>query len=105
MTVTATVRNTSKRNGDEVAELYIVPPQTAVSPHVELEGFTRIHLPAGADHRVQFTLTARELSEVDANGNRAVVPGDYKIYVSGGQPPAGAPAATLHVEGTMPLPK
>jgi beta-glucosidase len=105
VTVTASLRNTSNRDGDEVAELYIVPPQTAVSPHVELEGFTRIHLRAGATQSVQFTLTPRELSEVDANGNRAVVPGDYKIYVASGQPEAGAPVATLHISGTMPLPK
>ena len=45
--VTAKVRNTSVRDGDEVAELYLKPPQTAVSPAVELEGFERIHLRAG----------------------------------------------------------
>ena len=42
--------------------------------------------------RVQFTLTPRELSEVDEKGNRAVVPGDYAIYVAGGQPDTGTPA-------------
>jgi beta-glucosidase len=105
VTITADVRNTSKRDGDEVAELYLVPPQTPVSPHLELRGFTRIHLPAGATRRVQFTLTPRQLSEVDAAGNRAVVPGDYKIYVAGGQPETTASAATLHISGTVTLPK
>jgi beta-glucosidase len=105
VTVSAEVRNSSKRDGDEVAELYIVPPQTAVSPHVELEGFTRIHLRAGEMRRVDFTLTSRELSEVDEKGNRAVAPGEYRIYVSGGQPEAATPAATLHVSGTIALPK
>ncbi len=105
VTVTADVHNTSKRNGDEVAELYIVPPKTAVSPHLELEGFTRIHLRAGETRRVAFTLTPRELSEVDEKGNRAVMPGEYRIYVSGGQPRADTPAVILNISGTMALPK
>jgi len=103
--VTTVIRNTSARDGDEVAELYLKPPRTAVSPQVELEGFTRIHLRAGETRRVQFTLFPRQLSEVDENGNRAVTPGDYAIYVSGGQPQAGTPAATLHISGTAALPK
>jgi beta-glucosidase len=105
VTVTADVRNWSNREGDEVAELYIVPPQSAVSPHVELEGFQRIHLRGGDMRRVQFTLSPRQLSEVDEQGNRAVVPGDYTIYIAGAQPDSGAPAAKLHVSGTMALPR
>ncbi len=105
ITVTATVRNTSHRDGDEVAELYVTPPQTSVSPRVELEGFERIHLRAGETRRVVFNLTPRELSEVDEKGNRVVVPGNYLIHVAGEQPAAGTPASTVHVSGTMALPK
>jgi beta-glucosidase len=54
---------------------------------------------------VQFTLSPRQLSEVDEKGNRAVTPGDYEIYVSGGQPETGTPAATISISGTMALPK
>lgn len=103
--VTTTAHNTSARDGDEVAELYLRPPQTAVSPEVELEGFKRIHLRAGESMRVEFTLSPRQLSEVDEKGNRAVTPGDYAIYVSGGQPEAGTPAATVSISGTMAMPK
>jgi beta-glucosidase len=103
--VTTVVRNTSTRDADEVAELYVKSPQTAVSPKLELEGFKRIHLRAGETRRVQFTLSPRQLSAVDEKGNRAVLPGDYAIYVSGGQPEAGKPAATLHISGTVALPK
>jgi len=105
VTVTAQVRNTSHRDGDEVAELYVVPPQISVTPHVELEAFTRIHLRAGEMRRIAFTLAPRQLSEVDEKGNRAVVPGDYKFYVSGGQPQADTPSATLHIAGSVPLPR
>jgi beta-glucosidase len=103
--VSTVVRNASARDGDEVAELYIKPPKTAVSPRVELEGFERIHLRAGEMRRVQFTLFPRQLSEVNEEGNRTVAPGDYAIYVSGGQPEAGTPAATLSISGTVALPK
>ena len=75
------------------------PPQTAVSPQVELEGFTRIHLRAGETRHVQFTLSPRQLSEVDEKGNRAVTPGDYQIYIAGGQPEAETPAATFTFRG------
>ncbi|HEY1803781.1 MAG TPA: glycoside hydrolase family 3 C-terminal domain-containing protein [Terracidiphilus sp.] len=103
--VTAMVHNTSARAGDEVAELYIKPPQTTVSPALELEGFKRIHLAAGESRRVQFTLSPRQLSEVDEKGNRAVTPGDYKIFVAGCQPEAETPSATISISGTMTLPK
>jgi beta-glucosidase len=103
--VTTMVHNTGARDGDEVAELYLKPPQTAVSPAVELEGFKRIHLRAGEARRVQFTLSPRQLSEVDEKGNRAVTPDEYKVYVSGGQPEPGTPAATISISGTMALPK
>jgi beta-glucosidase len=105
VTVWTDVRNMGDREGDEVAELYVVPPQTAVSPHVELEGFQRIHLRAGETKRVEFTLTPRQLSEVDEKGDRAVMPGDYAISIAGSQPEAGAPTAKLHIEGTMALPR
>jgi beta-glucosidase len=103
--VTTEVRNTGPVDGDEVVELYIKPPRTAVSPHVELEGFERIHLRAGQAQQVHFTLTPRQLSEVDEKGNRAVQPGDYSISVSGEQPSSNTPIVTLHIEGTIALPQ
>ena len=105
VTVTAEVRNAGPRDGDEVVELYVKPPQTAVSPRVELEGFERIHLRAGEARRVQFTLTPRQLSEVDEKENRAVLPGDYAISVAGGQPSSNTPTISLHIAGTKALPQ
>ena len=105
LTVTAEIRNLGGREGDEVAEVYVVPPQNGVSPRMELEGFQRIHLHAGDMQRVQFTLSPRQLSEVDEKGNRAVAPGDYSIYVAGSQPEPGTPAAKVHITGTVALPR
>ena len=51
-----------------------------------LAGFTRIHLKAGEKRAVTLALDARALSQVDAQGGRKVVPGDYTLYLGGGQP-------------------
>jgi beta-glucosidase len=105
VTVTAEVRNAGPRDGDEVIELYVKPPQTALSPRVELEGFERIHLRAGEARHVEFALTPRQLSEVDEKGNRVVLPGVYAITVTGGQPSSDTPAVALHIAGTRALPQ
>jgi hypothetical protein len=33
------------------------------------------------------------------------MPGDYLISIAGSQPEPGAPAAKLHIEGTVALPR
>jgi beta-glucosidase len=76
-----------------------------VSPRIELEGFQRIHLRAGEARHVEFTLMPRQLSEVDEKGNRAVLPGDYAIFVASGQPSSNTPEVTLHIAGTEALPR
>ncbi|MGC2164229.1 MAG: glycoside hydrolase family 3 C-terminal domain-containing protein, partial [Silvibacterium sp.] len=106
LTVEAEVRNTGKRAGDEVAELYLTPPQTAVSPIHELEGFTRVHLQPGETQHVHFTLRPRQLSVVDAEGNRSVQPGDYSVFVGGTQPaPDAGVSKAFSIDGSKPLPR
>jgi beta-glucosidase len=51
--ITATVRNTSSRDGDEVAQVYFSDRQGA---RPELKGFQRIHLRADESKIVQFTI-------------------------------------------------
>jgi beta-glucosidase len=86
LTAEVDVRNTGTSAGDEVAELYITPPQTAVSPTVALQTFQRIHLQPGESRHLTFALTPRQLSVVDEAGNRFVSPGDYRIAIAGTQP-------------------
>lgn len=86
MTVDAEVKNTGDRAGDEVAELYLLPPQVPGAPKLTLQGFERLHLGPGESRHVHFTLTPRQLSLVDEKGNRAVRAGDYKIAVGSAQP-------------------
>lgn len=101
---TVTVRNTGKRDGDEVVQLYLAKPGDTANP--VLAGFRRIHLKAGASQPVTMALDARALSQVDGKGVRKVLPGDYTLHLGGGQPRfAKAAAATMRVSGEVELPK
>jgi beta-glucosidase len=93
--VDADVLNTGELAGDEVVELYLTPPQTALSPIHELEGFERIHLEPGKTRHVTFTLHPRQLSVVDAEGHRSVEPGQFSVYVGGQQPLKGCEQCTI----------
>jgi beta-glucosidase len=95
--VEADVKNVGSTAGDEVSELYLVPPHTAVSPALALAGFERFHLSPGEIKHVIFHLDPRTLSQVDDKGVRAVTAGQYRIYVGGSQP-TGDAAETVRME-------
>ncbi len=105
LTVDANVVNISKRDGDEVAQLYLVYPSIPGAPLKALRGFTRVHLPAGSTGRVHFSLDPRDLSVVNESGARVIVPGAYRLTVGGGQP-GSAPQTetTFTIEGESKLP-
>ncbi len=107
LTVEADVKNTGKRAGEEVAELYLVPPSTGVSPKLALDGFTRVSLAPGETKHITFTLDPRTLSQVDGKGVRAVTPGSYKIAVGSAQPTetGNTQSANFTIEGTQELPR
>jgi len=107
ITVEAEVKNTGSVAGDEVAELYLTPPQTPVSPALALGGFSRVHLAPGESRHVRFTLDPRTLSQVDEKGLRSVTPGSYRVVVGGAQPidTGTAQAAEFTIEGRKELPR
>ena len=107
LTVEADVENTSRREGDEVVELYLVFPKSPMAPNCALRAFTRINLAAGETRQVQFTLDARDLSEVNKNGDRVVAKGRFQIFFGGGQPGTGAKdvKTEFRVEGRQKLPE
>lgn len=86
LTVSAVVRNEGNRDGDEVVEVYLDAPDNAHAPRHALVGFQRVHMTAKESRRVSFELDPRQLSSVDAEGDRAVIPGHYRVFVGGGQP-------------------
>ena len=101
------VKNTSKRVGDEVVQLYISFPRLAGAPLRALRGFTRVHLGAGEQQHVKLSLAPRDLSYVDEAGDRLVGAGDYVITVGGGQPGTRAAHADVHlaIRGEQKLPE
>jgi beta-glucosidase len=81
-----TVTNSGDRAGDEVAELYLIPPAGKGYSLRSLEGFRRVHLEPHASTVVHFELTPRELSEVDEGGHRAIRAGEYQLFAGGSSP-------------------
>ena len=64
--VSFSVKNTGAREGDEVAQLYIVHQGSSMArPTQELKGFQRIHLKPGESRTVTLPLSAESLAYWD----------------------------------------
>jgi beta-glucosidase len=94
-TVTARVRNVGDRAGDEVVQVYLRPSPDAAKreiapgrdmPRLILAGFQRISLAPGESRTVSFTLSPQQLLLVNAQGKRSLQPGEWQVFVGGGQP-------------------
>ena len=106
LTAECDVRNTGDLAGDEVAELYLTAPRTAVSPRIALAGFQRLHLAPGQSRHISFGLSPRQLSVVDDQGRRTMSAGSYLLSIGGGQPQdAPSVTSTFAIEGTQELPR
>ncbi len=103
--VSVRVRNQGPVAGDEVVELYVATPAREDTPLRSLKGFQRIHLRAGEEHMVEFRLDPRDLAFADRAGVMRIQPGQYSIWVGGGQPNSGAPGqtATFQMTGQLEL--
>ena len=75
LTITATVKNTGTRTGDEVAQLYLVPPfSDQPRPKHMLRGFQRVNLQPGESKTVSFTVPDEKLAFWNTDNNRFEVP-------------------------------
>ena len=80
MTASVTVTNTGSRDADEIVQLYIHDIYaTSTRPVKELKGFKKVHIAAGQSVKVDFTLTAEELSYFNHDCNWVCEPGDFEI--------------------------
>ena len=84
--ISATVKNTSSREGDEVVQLYFAGGAGADAPMRSLRGFQRIHLRAGESRQVRFTVASDNVPKAKV-----------EISVGGGQPVGNTP----HVKGSL----
>jgi beta-glucosidase len=84
VTVTATVKNTGKREGTEVAQLYVRNLGASVEQPVRsLKGFTRVTLKPGESRQVTFQLGFPELSFWNVKSRQVVEPTHYTVWVGG----------------------
>ncbi|NID15077.1 glycoside hydrolase family 3 N-terminal domain-containing protein [Luteibacter yeojuensis] len=84
VTVTATVKNTGKRAGTEVVQLYVRNLGASVEqPMRSLRGFQRVALKPGESRRVTFQLGFPELSFWNAKSQEVVEPTRYTVWVGG----------------------
>ena len=81
--VTAEVKNTGSRAGEDVVQLYIGLRGTSVArPVRQLKGFRRIMLEPGKSQRVEFTLGRDELSIWQRDTKYAVEPAELNIWIA-----------------------
>ena len=80
--VSVTVKNTGRRAGDEVVQLYVRDLVSSVTrPVKELKDFRRVSLAPGESKAVTFTLTPDKLSFFNLNMERVVEPGWFDVMV------------------------
>jgi beta-glucosidase len=90
--VSATVKNTSDRAGEEVAQFYIRQRGTSVArPVRELKGFQKVALAPGESKTVEFTLGRKELAFWNIDMKEVVEPAQVNVWVSADSA-SGAPA-------------
>ncbi|MHC1479440.1 glycoside hydrolase family 3 C-terminal domain-containing protein [Frateuria aurantia] len=106
LALSVAISNDSRRSGDDVVEVYLRPPASALNPRWMLVGFQRVHLDGGQRTTVRIRLPARALSLVDAAGRRAVNAGQYQLILGDGAPEdRGEKLLPLEIHGNRALPR
>ncbi len=96
-TASFTVKNTGKRAGTEIAQLYVALPVAAKEDYKRLVAFERVSLAPGESKTVTLTMNPLYLSVFDTQKDGwQLLPGDYKVLA--GASSRDTPLhATLHV--------
>jgi beta-glucosidase len=82
--VSFTVKNTGKRAGTEIAQVYASLPDTAGEPPKRLIGWARIELAPGESKQLSIPVSRDRLTVYDqASDSWKLVPGSYVIRVGG----------------------
>jgi beta-glucosidase len=84
VTVSLSVSNTGKYDGDEVVQLYLRQKVTShTTPSKKLVAFKRVNLKAGAEKNLTFDLDNTVFELYQGNGKWAIEPGDFKLMIGG----------------------
>jgi beta-glucosidase len=82
--VSVDVTNTGKKEGDEVAQLYVRENTSSVeTPGRSLEGFSRIHLMPQETRTIVFHVRQKQLAVWNDQNKWAIEPGKYTVWVGG----------------------
>lgn len=80
--VSVNVRNTGRRDGKEVVQLYVNDRVSSVTtPQKMLKGFDKIELKTGEQKTVTFDLPYDELALWNASMQRVVEPGEFAVMI------------------------
>ena len=83
-TVSFTVKNTGKRAGTEIAQVYAALPDAAGEPPKRLIGWARVELGPGESKQVSVSVNRDRLTVYDEGSDSwKLVPGKYVIRVGG----------------------
>jgi beta-glucosidase len=83
ITVSADVKNSGNREGDEVVQLYTRDLVGSITrPVRELKGFLREHLKAGESRTVSFTITPADLAFYNAENRLVTEPGEFHVWIA-----------------------
>jgi beta-glucosidase len=94
MKISVQVKNTGKCAGDEVIQLYVSLPESALQKPIRaLQGFKRVSLKAGETQTVEFELKPTQFAARDKNNTQVVEPGKVEISIGGKQPDQKSVAA------------
>ena len=92
------VANTSAVAGDEVVQLYVAYPGSAIvpRPRQQLRGFRRLTIAAGTTAHVTFNVSASDLNYYDATNARFAVETGKTIDLQ-----VGASSRDIRLHGTL----
>lgn len=95
VTVSVDVTNNSTRDGTEVVQLYVKDVlASVVVPNMQLRGFAKVNITAGATETVSLDLSVADLGLWDLNLDYVVEPGDFTVIV-------GSSSADLRANVTL----
>ncbi|ELS01405.1 beta-glucosidase-like glycosyl hydrolase [Xenococcus sp. PCC 7305] len=81
--INVTVKNTGKRTGKEIVELYLSDLYRSVSPPVrQLRRFRGVTLEPGESQTIEFTLEQDDFAFHGRDNQRIVEPGEFKVAIS-----------------------
>jgi beta-glucosidase len=94
-----TIRNTGKRRGTEIVQLYAADTATGVTlPAQQLVGFERVDLEPGGSKTVSFVVPLSVLAYTGASGDLVMEPGPIEVSVGSSSSDIKS-TATLNVTG------